>query len=732
MTKPPKTRPIGGAGRAPGRAPGGSSLLNVVAQRQDLIIPTAVVGILMLMILPLPPLALDLLLALSISMSLVVLLTAAHIVRPLEFSVFPSVLLVLTLFRLALNVASTRLILLNGAEGDGAGAVISTFGSFVVGGNTVVGVVIFLILVLINFAVITKGSGRIAEVAARFTLDALPGKQMSIDADLNAGLIDQAEAGARRVEVGREADFYGAMDGSSKFVRGDAVAGLIITAINIIGGLVVGVAQKGMSFGEAAQTYSVLTVGDGLVSQLPALLISTAAGVIVSRAAGASRLGDEVSGQLLRQPVVLWLAAVIVGALALVPGMPLLAFAPLAVALGYFARRALAGGADASSGEEGSAEDGAAPKDEPLAELLAVERLQLEVGYQLVSLVDGARGGSLPERIVGIRKLIARELGVVVPPIHVRDNLDLAPGDYRLLLSGAPIGNGSIRAGRLLAMGPDGVAEKVEGEPTREPAFGLDALWIDPALERRAQTAGYTVVDPTSVIATHLTELLRANAAELLGRQELQELLDVVSERTPRVVEELIPKLLSTGEVIQVLRRLLEESVSIRDLRTILEALADHAATSRNVFALTELVRRRLANQISASLADADGVIHAALPDRAMEDVLRGGVVEAEGRPQLALDLSAAELLMSQVRSAIDRLAVQDRPAVLAVPSDVRAPLRDLLRRFFPELHVVAHHELSPRVTLRAAATVAGGDAVAARAAGHGARLDARAARVTG
>jgi flagellar biosynthesis protein FlhA len=718
-------------------AAGKRTTLGFLADRRDLIVPVAVVGVLALMILPLPPIVLDLLLAVSITVSLVVLLTSVHIVRPLEFSVFPSLLLVLTLFRLALNVASTRLILLKGAAGGaGAGAIIESFGSFVVGGNTVVGIVVFLILVLINFAVITKGSGRIAEVAARFTLDALPGKQMSIDADLSAGLIDQAEARRRRSEVGREADFYGAMDGASKFVRGDAVAGLVITAINIVGGLVVGVAQNGLTFGEAGHTYTILTVGDGLVSQIPALLISTAAAVIISRAAGTSRLGEEVAGQLLTHPTVLWLTAVMLGLITLIPGLPVLVFAPLAGLLFWLARRAVR--TAARKGEEGGAAAGTAgrpdgrdgrdardKREDKVTDLLPVETLQLEVGIHLVGLVDAGRGGQLLERISAIRKMMAKELGIVVPPLHVRDNLDLPANDYRLLLREATIGRGSLEQGRLLAMDPGAAAERIEGIPTKDPAFGLDALWIEPSQKLRAERAGYAVVDATTVIATHLTELLRANAADLIGRQELQELLDLLAERAPKVVEDLVPKLLSTGEVLQVLRRLLDEGVSIRDLRTILETLADHAPQSRGAAQLTELVRRRLANQISAGAVSPDGTLYAALPDRALEDVLRTSLVESDGRPQLAMDLSTAESLMSQVRTLMDRFTLEDRPPVLVVPSDLRAPLRELLRRFFPELRVLSHHELSPHVRLQALATLAGAELPPGRA-GRPPRLEPR------
>ena len=713
------------AGPAPGGRPG---VLGSLGDRRDLIVPIAVIGVLALMVLPLPPIALDLLLAISITLSLIVLLTSVHIVRPLEFSVFPSVLLVLTLFRLSLNVASTRLILLNGAEGGGAGAIIQSFGSFVVGGNTVVGIVVFLILVLINFAVITKGSGRIAEVAARFTLDAMPGKQMSIDADLAAGIIDQEEAKRRRSEVGREADFYGAMDGASKFVRGDAVAGLIITAINIVGGLVVGVAQKGQTFGDAAGTYTILTVGDGLVSQIPALLISTAAGIIITRAAGSSRLGTEVSGQLLSQPSVLLLTASLLGAMSFIPGLPIVAFAPLGGLLVWLARRAARTATAALAGKGGDARvPGALPekKEERITDLLPVETLQLEVGLQLVGLVDTSRGGQLLERIASIRKMMAKELGVVVPPMHVRDNLDLAPNEYRLLLRDSTIGRGLVEPGRLMAMDPGGGAEPLEGVRTKDPAFGLDAVWIEQSQKLRAERAGYAVVDATSVIATHLTELLRSNAADLLGRQELQELLDVVAERAPKVVEDLLPKLLDTGAVLQVLRRLLDENVSIRDLRTILETLADHAPNTRNVFQLTELVRRRLANQLSASVTTENGKIFAAMADRELQDALRASLVESDGRPQLAMDLSMAEALMSQVRSLVDRFTLEDRPAVLVVPSELRGPLRELLARFFPELHVLSHHEISGHVTLQATTTLSAAGLPPARGSSRGTRLTA-------
>ncbi len=557
---------------------------------KDVILPLSVVSVLGLMILPVPSSVLDLLLAVNIMAALAIMLTSMHIEKPLDFSVFPSLLLVTTLLRLGLNVSSTRLIMLEGHNGTGAaGKVIETFGNFVVGGNYVVGAVVFLILIIINFIVITKGSGRIAEVSARFTLDALPGRQMSIDSDMAAGLITQEQARTRRESLARETDFYGAMDGANKFVRGDAIAGLIITLINIIGGLVVGVAQAGLSFSEAARTYTVLTIGDGLVSQIPSLIIATAAGLVVTRSSKGKGLGTEVLGQTLGNRRVLGATATVLGAMAFIPGLPVVPFLGLAGALLYTRRQLPAEGEATDTAE--TSEDGATEKrteEEELQDMLPVEPLTLEVGYSLVSMVTrGKGGGELLDRIVGLRKRFAKELGVVVPQMHLRDSLELTGGAYRVLVHGVEVAKGEVMSGYLLAMDPGG-AEPIEGIDTRDPAFGIAAKWITPEQRDRAEMYGYTVVEPAAVIATHLSEIFREHAAELVGRQELQELIDVVAKRYPKLVDDLIPGVLGYAEIHGVVRNLLNEGVSIRDLRSILEGMGDAARINKRRPALSQ------------------------------------------------------------------------------------------------------------------------------------------------
>ncbi|HIA02747.1 MAG TPA: flagellar biosynthesis protein FlhA, partial [Myxococcales bacterium] len=528
------------------------------------ILPLAVVGILGLMVLPVPSFVLDFLLAINITVSLAVMLTAMHIIRPLEFSAFPSLLLVTTLFRLGLNVCSTRLILLNGHEGSSAaGRVIETFGNFVVGGNYIVGLVIFLILIIINFAVITKGSGRIAEVAARFTLDALPGKQMSIDSDLASGIITQDHARNKREELAQEADFYGAMDGANKFVRGDAIAGLIITAINIVGGLIIGMTQGGLSVGDAAAIYTILTIGDGLVSQIPSLIISTSAGLVVTRATDGKNLSNQMLGQVFGNPNVLIAGSVVSFALGLVPGLPIFPFLAISGGL-YYLYRVTPEPVDPN--EAVAAGDGDAPltEEEELQELLPVEPLQLQVGFSLVPMVDREKGGELLDRIVGLRKRFAKELGIVLPAVHLRDSLDIGGGDYEVYMHGVCVGSGQVMADRVLAIDPGDTVEPIDGIATKDPAFGIDALWIEASDQAKAEMAGYTVVEPAAVIATHLSEIFRDQSADIIGRQELQDLVDVVARRHPKLVDELIPTILSYSEVLSVVRALLREKVSIR------------------------------------------------------------------------------------------------------------------------------------------------------------------------
>ncbi|MGM0578362.1 MAG: flagellar biosynthesis protein FlhA [Myxococcota bacterium] len=693
------TAPAGGTNR--GLVPG--------VGRRDLAMPLGLVGILGLMIVPLPTVALDVLLAFNVTAAVVILLTAIQVERPLDFSVFPSMLLITTLFRLSLNVATTRLILLHGDEGtEAAGEIIETFGQFVVGGSYVVGIVIFLILTLINFVVITRGAGRIAEVSARFTLDALPGKQMSIDSDLAAGLITQDQARARRKELAQETEFYGAMDGASRFVRGDAIAGLIITAINIVGGLVIGIAQLGMAAQEAAETYTVLTIGDGLVSQIPAILISTAAGVVVTRAATALDLGDQMARQLLSNPKVLMAGAIILAALALIPGMPRLTFFAIAAALLWMARRRPFGGPGEApeSGGEGGPGGGPAPgrpseqsaEEAEIEQILSVEPLELEVGYSLVPLVNRNEDGSVVRRIDRLRRNFARDLGIVLPPVHIRDNLELSPGEYRLVIHGVEAARGEVMADRLLAMNPGDATGSVEGIETIEPAFGLPALWIRPADRGRAELAGYTVVEPSAVVITQISEVLQANAHKLLGREELQQLLEVAAQRRPRVVEELIPDVLSHAEVLAVLRGLLEERVSIRDLPLILESLAEAARFGKQVPFLVDQVRQSLGPAIVQELTAPDGRLHVAIMDAATEDALRGTVVRNEADVNLAPDLQTAQALLAQLQQATNRLHDLGYPAILLTPADLRYPMRRFAGRFLSQVHILAQTELPPRV----------------------------------
>ena len=667
------------------------------------------VAVVMMLILPIPPAFLDVMLAVSVTLSLVIFMLSINFGDPVEFSTFPSVLLVVTTLRLSLNVASTRLILLRGHEGtDAAGSVIAAFGQFVVGGSYVVGIIIFLILVIINFQVITAGAGRISEVAARFTLDAMPGKQMAIDNDLANGHLTEAEARERRDAISNEADFYGAMDGANKFVKGDATAGLIITGINIVGGILIGVVQNGLTLSEAAETYTILTVGDGLVSQIPALLVSAAAGLIATRTASGTDLGTTLKRQILGRREPLLLAAIALAVLGLVPGMPTVAFLGLSGVCLFLARRANAvkDEADAAEAEDAKGEaPGGSPDAEPsLHDLLAVDLLALEVGFDLVPLVDRQRGGELVKRIAQIRKQLAQELGVVVPPCRVRDNLQLGSGDYQLLLSGTPVGRGTLRPNKLLAINPGDAVGHVRGEETTDPAFGLPATWIASGDQERAEVLGFTVVDPATVSATHLTELMRTCAPEFLGRLETQELIDAFAGDNPKLVEELIPTILPLGEVVKVLKNLLSEGVSIRDLRTILEALADVGSTVKDVDALTEAVRQRLARPLTARYADGGNELHALVADPEVEQVLRGG--PTAGQPGGAIDPSMLPRVVNGLERALGALAnVPGEPLLLTSP-DVRRSFATLASRHAPGLAVMSFKEVDPRATVRTAGVV--------------------------
>ena len=683
----------------PVQGPGLAAIAGSV--RAETVFAFATVGIIGIMVLPLPPLALDLLLSLSISLSLVVFLFSLHIEKPLEFSAFPSLLLVTTLLRLSLNVASTRLILLRGSEGpDAAGSVIKAFGQFVVGGNTVVGIIVFLILVIINFVVITKGAGRIAEVGARFTLDAMPGKQMAIDADLAAGLINERDAQTRRRGIEQEADFFGSMDGASKFVRGDAVAGLIITFVNIIGGFIIGIAQNHMTLASAASTYTILTVGDGLVAQIPALFTSVAAGLVTTRAATGGGLGDTVQRQLFGNRQSTAMAATVLGVMALVPGMPHFAFLVLAGALGFVAWRTPVRAPRALEGEAAAqpvpTPKGAIERAE-LEAALPIELLELEVGYELVPLVDLDKDGALLHRLTGIRKQLATELGVIVPPIHMHDNLRLRSGEYRILLLGTELGRGEVRVGRLLAMNPSGAPMDVAGQDVVEPAFGLPGRWINTADRQRAELLGYTVVDAATVLATHLGELLQAHAHELLGRREVQELVDLHARENQKVLEELIPGQMSLGGLLKVLKNLLKERVSIRDFRSVLEALADHASETKDTEQLTELVRQRLAKQLTARHA-VNGTVPAIVLAPAVESAFRRLQSPGAGA---ALDPNEVQTLLRAFENATKALVHAETVPAILTAADIRRAVSTFVARHVPGMSVLSFRELDPRITVQ-------------------------------
>jgi len=686
-----------------------NSFVKRFTQSPDLIMAAGLIGILAIMIMPMPPFLMDLLISLGISVSIIMLVTAVYVKKALEFSSFPTMLLLITLYRLSLNVATTRIILLHGSEQgtSAAGQVIHAFGDFVVGGNYAVGIVVFAILVVINFMVITKGAGRVAEVSARFTLDALPGKQMSIDADLNAGAINEETARNRRQEVAREADFYGAMDGASKFVRGDAIAGILIVFINIIGGIIIGTLQRGMSIADAAQTFTLLTIGDGLVAQIPALIVSTAAGIIVTRSGGQNDLGTDLSQQVFSQPKALYVGSGVMGTLAIMPGLPFTPFIIMAAGFGLLGNRMRKKEA-LRVADEAKAKEAEKTKKEPekIENLLGVDPLELEVGYGLVNLVDGEKGGDLLERITGIRKQFAMEMGIVVPPLRIRDNLELKPGDYQVLLKGVSIAQGSLMAGHLLAMDPGNVSETVKGIPTKEPAFGLDALWISANDKDQASYAGYTVVDLSTVIATHLTEIIRQNCAELLGRQELQTLLDGLKQTAPKVIEDLIPGMLPMGTVLKVLKNLLNEGVSIRDLRTILEAMAEMAPHQKDPNLLTEHVRSALARTITKKLVGFDGQLTLLTLDKGVEETIASGIIQTDQGPQLSLDPEFVRQFVSELNDQAANMLQETNTAVVLCSPLIRMHVKQLIDRFIPNVTVLSHNELTPSVNIRSFGTV--------------------------
>ena len=682
-----------------------ASVLKSLLQRpQEYAVGLGVIVILAVMVMPIPPFLLDLLLSFSITFALIILLVSIFMQGPLDFSVFPSLLLIVTLIRLSLNVASTRIILLHGDEGvSAAGDVIESFGSFVVGGNFVVGAVIFIILVMINFIVITKGSVRTSEVAARFTLDAIPGKQMSIDADLNAGLINDKEARKRRQNLEQEANFYGSMDGAIRFVRGDAIAGILITIVNILGGFCIGIFQQDMDIGEAAQVYTLLTIGDGLVSQLPALVVSTAAGLVVTRATADQNLPKQLISQLLNQPYAFLIASAILFIFGMIPGLPHFPFFLMSIIAGTIGFNKFKDTNKKTLIENRKKEDDAkAPAPEHVESILPLDIMELEVGYELIPLVDADSNGELLDRIKSVRRQFALEMGFIVPPLHIRDNLQLKSNEYGILIKGVEVSRGSIMADRLLAMNPGTIEKEIDGIQTKEPTFGLPAVWILASDKQKAQMAGYTVVDPSTVVTTHIKETIKRHASELLGRQETQALVDKFKESNPKVIEELIPDVLSLGKVQKVLQNLLKEHISIRDLRTILEQLADYGLTTKDTDILTEYVRQSLARPITKQFQSADGSLSVMTLNREIEELIHSSIQKTELTSFLALEPTVAEKLLLKLQEAVEAMTPQmeTSPVLLASPG-IRHHLRKLVERFLPDLAVLSHSEIIPSVQIK-------------------------------
>jgi flagellar biosynthesis protein FlhA len=662
----------------------------------ELITVIGVIAVLVVMIIPLPSIILDFLLALNITLAITILLIAMYTIKPLDFFIFPPLLLVTTLFRLSLNVASTRLILLHGNEGIlAAGKVIKSFGSFVVGGNYVVGMIVFIILVIVNFVVITKGATRIAEVAARFTLDAMPGKQMGVDADLNAGLIDEDEAKARRAMITRESEFHGSMDGAAKFVRGDAIAGIIITVINIIGGFIIGVLQQKMSIIDAAQNYTLLTVGDGLVSQIPALTISTAAGIVVSRAASQETMGKDFAKQFLNYPKAIYVSALTVFFFGLIPGLPHIPFILLSILIGgsVYMLRGGKEGLKIKEIEEKKKEP-VEEGPEPVEHLLIVDPLELEVGYGLISLVDREQGGKFLDRVRSIRRQFALEMGMVIPPIHIRDNLQLNSSEYQILLKGVKIAGAELMMNHYLAMDPGDISRKIEGVETIEPAFSIPAVWIPEERKEEAKLSGYTVVDDATIMATHLTEVIRKHASELLGRQEVQNLLDNLKRSYPKAVEELVPNLLSLGILQKVMQNLIKERISIRDLLTVVETLADYAVFTKDPDLLTEYVRNKLSRSIISPYIGEDGFLKLITMDPGVEDLLLQGIQKAEHGSYLSIDPKIADSIIASIKQEAEKAMSKNIQPILLTSPVIRRHLKKMVEYFIPSLMVLSQSEL--------------------------------------
>jgi len=693
-------------------APPATAPLGLLERMRDYLLPAAAISMIFVMLVPLPAAALDVLLALSMAASIIVFLTALQIRRAVELSVFPTLLLLLTLFRLSLNIASSRRILLHGSEGtSAAGKVIEAFGQFVVGGNYVVGFVLFLALIAIQFLVISHGAVRTAEVTARFTLDALPGKQMAIDADMNAGLIDEAEARRRRQAIAREAEFYGAMDGAARFNQRDSMATILITAINIVAGLLIGTLQQGIGLSEAVRTYTVLTVGDGLVTLIPSLLVSVAGGITLTRANSAGQLGSEIRQQLLARPSTLYLAATVSAALCLIPGLPKLAFLAVAGLLAWGGRHLSVNAVETPQADVGigSKKQGEQAAGGDLTALLKLEDLTLEIGFQLIPLVDEKTGGQLLNRVRALRRHLSSEMGFLVPPVHISDNLRLKPREYLFSLRGLEIGRWQTEGPQLLAVSSDPNRRPLPGKETREPAFGVPAMWIVPQLEDQAIAAGYSVVDPVTVVTTHLGELIRQHGHELLGRAETKRLLDSLNDSHPKLLEELVPKLLTLGEVQRVLEQLLRERVSIRDLGAILEALLEMAPINKGIVALVEASRQALSRRLIRPLLDADGQLPVLLLDSALEEE-----IVATLTPELSPHLLSAQAqngapllrrLSDSLRQLIG-LATSAAPPVLLCPSPARYQVRRWLEPILPRLAVIAAGEIPPEVRLRPVGTV--------------------------
>ena len=677
--------------------------------RAGLGVPMGVLAVLAMVVLPLPPMALDVLFTFNIALSIVIMMSVFYVSRPVEFGVFPTVLLVATLLRLALNVASTRVVLLHGHTGPGAaGRVIESFGEFVIGGNFAVGVVVFIILTIINFVVVTKGSGRISEVSARFTLDSMPGKQMAIDADLNAGLITQDQARERRADVRAEADFYGSMDGASKFVRGDAVAGIMILCINIVGGLTIGTIGHGMPVAEAGKTYTLLTIGDGLVTQIPALLLSTAVALIVTRMSRPQDMGGELRKQLFGNPKALGVAAGLLGLMGLVPGMPNLAFLLMAGVCGSIAYAVAKRKAQPVTEVLPAAAKTAAPNQEQRElswdDVKPVDLIGLEVGYRLVPLVDKRQSGDLLARVRGVRRKLSQDLGFLVPAVHIRDNLDLAPNVYRINLGGVPVGESIIYPDRELAINPGRVFGQIQGIATKDPAFGMDAVWIEPGTRDQAQTLGYTVVDPSTVIATHLSFIVQNHAHEILGHEEVQHLLNTLAKSAPKLVEDFVPRVIPLSTLVRVLQGLLAERVPIKNMRTIIETLAEHAPKSQDAAVLQGQVRVALGRQIVQDIAGVANELPVITLEPDLEKLLTGSLAGNAANP--GLEPGLAERLQQRLSEAARRQEAAGEPAVLLVPPALRHTLARFTRSSVPSLHVLAWSEIPDNRKVRLVSAV--------------------------